>query len=164
MSEEDPATVKKRVRDAMGELDGLKSSNALSDGTYLLICDALKLKFDTVTPPDDSDEPPPEMSSAARLWAEHRLQRELEDVGNRARDFFATQHAQMVEMQRPLLERATRFLESADRRRSREGQPALPGAQRRRVLPRFTVESDDDAAEDPNDPTGEEEGGEEESA
>lgn len=157
------ASSKKRVRVAMEELDELKSNSALSEGTYLLLCDALKLTFDTVTPPEDSDEPPPEMSSAARLWAERRLQRELEYVGDRAREFFASQHAQMVEQQRPLLERATRFLEGADRRRARESQPSLPGAQRRRVLPRFTVD-EDDPAEEPNNPSGEDEGEEEERA
>lgn len=159
-------STKKRVRDAMDELDALKSTSTLSEGSYLLLCDALKLTFDTASPPDDSDEPPPEMSVQARLWAERQLQRELQEVGDRARAHLAAQHAQMVEQQRPLLERATRFLTSADRRRSREGLPALVGnAQRRRVLPRFTVESDeDDPADDPNDPSGEEEGEEEESA
>lgn len=66
---------KKRLRAAMLELDALESSGAITEGTYLLICDALKLKFKEFEECDPPFPPPPSLQEMRRSLEQRRRQR-----------------------------------------------------------------------------------------
>lgn len=81
---------KKRVHAAMEELDVLQNNGSVTEGTYLLMCDALKLKFATYDRPDnaaDDSEDESILSTRTRLAAEAELHGGIEDATARARTF-----------------------------------------------------------------------------